>query len=94
MKNSAMTTILLAVLTLSALTSVGLCWSYIGSARELRSLQGQVGMINNNRALINSLANDTLEYSKRNPSIDPLLESVGLKPSKSAPAATNKPATK
>ena len=71
-----------------------MCWLYISNTRELRSLQAQANMINNNRTVINALANDTIEYSKKNPDIDPILESVGLKPAKSAPAATNKTATK
>jgi hypothetical protein len=41
-----------------------------------------------------ALANDTLEYSKKNPAIDPILESVGLKPAKSNVPAAVKPATK
>jgi hypothetical protein len=97
MKNTPLTTILLGVLTLSALASVVLCWLYISNARELRSLQTQASQINNNRAIINALANDTLEYSKTHPAIDPVLESLGLKTGKSAlaaPSAANKPATK
>ena len=94
MKNNPLTTILLGVLTLSALTSVVLCWLYISNTRELRTLQTQATLINNNRALINALAVDTVEYSKTHPAIDPILESAGLKPGKSAPAATTKPATK
>jgi hypothetical protein len=94
MKNNGMTTILLGILTLSALASVVLCWLYISNTRELRTLQGQANIINNNRTVINALASDTMEYSKKNPAIDPILESVGLKPGKAAPSATNKPATK
>jgi hypothetical protein len=94
MKNNPLTTILLGVLTISALLSVGLCWRYISNTRELHALQTQATIINNNRAVINALANDTVEYSKKNPAIEPILESVGLKPGKSAPTATNKPATK
>jgi len=94
MKNSPLTTILLGVLTLSALASVGLCWAYISNTRELRSLQNQAALINNNRAMINALAADTVEYSKTHPAIDPLLETMGLKPAKAAPAAASKPATK
>ena len=94
MKNNGMTTILLGALTLSALASVVLCWLYISSTREWRSLQTQANIINNNRALINALANDTMEYSKSHPAIDPILESVGLKPAKGAPATGSKPATK
>ncbi len=94
MKNNPMTTVLLGVLTISALLSVGLCWRYISNARELRILQIQATMINNNRATINALANDVVEYSKKNPAIDTILESVGLKPGKSNVPATTKAATK
>ena len=94
MKNNSLTTILLGVLTISALASVVLCWLYISNTRQLRTLQAQAASINNNRALINALAIDTVEYSKTHPAIDPILESAGLKPGKSAPAATTKPATK
>jgi hypothetical protein len=94
MKNNPMTTVLLGVLTVSALLSVLFCWLYISNTRELRGLQVQAAMINNKRAVINALANDVAEYSKKNPAIDPILESVGLKPSKSAPTATSKPTTK
>ena len=90
MKNNPMTTVLLGVLTISALLSVGLCWRYISNVRELRLLQTQASMINNNRTTINALANDVVEYSKKNQAIDPILESVGLKPGKANPTATNK----
>jgi hypothetical protein len=94
MKNSPLTTILLGVLTVSALASVVLCWLYISNTRELRSLQSQANIINNNRAVMTALANDAIEYSKKNPAIDPILESVGLKPSKSGTPAPAKPAAK
>jgi len=89
-----MTTVLLGLLTLSALASVVLCWLYISNTRELRGYQGQAALINNNRAVINSLANDVVEYSKKHPDIEPVLQSVGLKPGKSAAATTTKSATK
>ena len=94
MKNSPLTTILLAVLTVSALASVVLCWLNISNTRELRSLQTQASQINNNRAIINALVNDTMEYSKTHHEIDPVLESVNLKPGKSAPPPASKPASK
>ncbi len=64
MKNSPLTTILLGVLTVSALASVVLCWLNISNTRELRSLQTQATLINNNRAFINALVSETMEYSK------------------------------
>ena len=94
MKNNPLTRVLLGVLTISALASVVLCWLYISNTRQLRTLQAQAASINNNRALINALAVDTVEYSKTHPAIDPILEAAGLKPGKSAPAAATKPAAK
>jgi hypothetical protein len=94
MKRTPLTTILLGVLTLSALASVLLCWLYISNTRQLRSLQTQASFINSNRAIINALANDTLEYSKTHPAIDPVLESLGFKTNRTASAASSKPATK
>jgi len=86
--------VLLVVQVVSALASVGLCWGYMANARELRTLQSQTAFINNNRTLVNSLANDAVEYSKKNPAIDPILESVGIKPAKSAPTAAGRSAAK
>jgi hypothetical protein len=94
MKNSPLTTVLLGLLTVSALASVVLCWLYISSTRQVRALQTQVNIINNNRTVMTALANDAIEYSKRNPAIDPILESIGLKAGKTPAPATPKPTTK
>ncbi len=92
MKNSPLTTVLLVLVTLSALTSVAFCFLYISNARELRSLQAQVITIQNSRAAVASLANDAIEYSKKNQAIDPILESAGIKP-KAGAQSTNRPPT-
>jgi hypothetical protein len=96
MKQSPFTTILLVVLAISTLASVGLCWTYITYAHQLRRLQTDAALVNNNRALINALANDAVEYSKKNPAIDPILEGAGVKPAKGAAGAppAAKPAAK
>jgi hypothetical protein len=94
MKNNPLVTILLGLLTLSVLSSVVFCWLYISNTRELRSLQSQASIINNNRAVINALANDTVEYSKKNKEIDPILQSVGLKPGNTNLTPATKPAAK
>lgn len=95
MTKSPLTTVLLAALLISALASVGFCCAYIFKAREVRALQGQIAGIQNNRAFIAAVANDAIEYSKRNSSIDPILEAAGLKPPKSsASGSTNKAAAK
>ncbi len=95
MKNSPLTTVLLAVTAVSAVLSLGLCGLFISNSRQLNMARNAIGIANNNRNFINLLATDAMEYSKKNPAIDPLLEWVGAKPPKGAVAApTNKPASK
>jgi hypothetical protein len=80
MKNSPLTTILLALVAISAVLSLVFCANYIRKSREVRALQYQVTVINTRNAGINQLMNDVLEYSKRTPNrdIDRVLESFGL----------------
>jgi Tfp pilus assembly protein PilX len=94
MKNNPMTTVLLGVLTLSALASVVLCLLFTTNTRQRNLLQSQATSIMNKRTIVNALVNDAVEYSKKNQAINPLLESVGFKPGNSASAATNKPTAK
>ena len=94
MRKSSSTTLLLGLLVISALLSIGLFWALISKEKELRDLRLNAARINNNRALVASLANDAMEYSKKNPSIDPILEAAGVKPAKATPASAAKPATK
>jgi hypothetical protein len=95
MIKSPLTTVLLAALLISALASVGFCCAYIYKAREVRGLQGQIAGIQNNRAFIAAVANEAVEYSKKNPEIDPILEAAGLKPAKiSGSGSTNKAGVK
>jgi hypothetical protein len=93
MKNDPLTGILTGVLALSALVSVGFFYSHVKNTRELNNLNTQVFLINSRRAAVNALIGDVLEYSKRNPSVDPILEASNLKPKSAAPNAS-KPATK
>ena len=90
MKKSPLTTILLVLVAFAAFASLGLCWACVKNVGELSRLQTQEAMVINNRNIINSLANDALEYSKRNPSIDPILELARVK-APSQPSAPAKP---
>jgi hypothetical protein len=94
MRNGSSTTVLLGLLVISALLSIGLFWRVIAKERELRDLRMTAAQINNRRALAAALAGDALEYSKKNPSIDPILEAAGVKPPKTAAAPDAKPGTK
>ncbi len=90
MQKSPLTLILLTVLLVNVLVAAVLSFGYVWQMREAQVLQVQINAINQNRALVQALANDALEYSKRNPAIDPVLQSVNLKPHK--PGATPTPA--
>lgn len=79
MKSNSLPAILLGVLAISALASLVLTTMYASSTREFRQLQGQVAMMQNNRMIASQLVTDLLEYSKRNPAVDPVLEATGLK---------------
>jgi hypothetical protein len=57
-----------------------------------QKLQGQLAVANRNREIVRAMATDALEYSKKNPALDPLLQQLELKPKPAAPAA--KPSTR
>jgi hypothetical protein len=88
MKQSLLPKILLGVLALTAALSVFYSYSALRNGQELRQFQTKITLINQRLPFINALAVDLVEYSKKNPGLDPILESYGIKPGKtSAPTA-------
>jgi len=85
MKNSPLITILLVAVCLMALLVGGLAIAYEVHFRTYRNLQPQLANAQNIQNLVNLVANDALEYSQHNPSIDPILQAVNVKPAKAAP---------
>jgi hypothetical protein len=91
MKNAKLGSTLQTVTAVSAIASILLLGGVMLYARQLRALQMQVTFINTTaRPMIGALGADLVEYSKRNPAIDPILYSVGYK---QAPNAAQRPAT-
>lgn len=82
--------ILVGLLFLSAIFSAISAMMYWKDSGELRNLQAQAVAIENNRAILRALANDTMEYSKRNPSINPVLQTFGLQQPITSPKAAGK----
>jgi hypothetical protein len=78
MKNSPMATVLLAILGVSAFVSLFLCWAFSSNTVESRRMQSVLGGIQNERQRTMGLVNESLEYAKRNPRIEPVLESFGF----------------
>jgi hypothetical protein len=104
MKNNQFATLLAGLLLVSTLITCLQVARYFFAIRQAQALQPRVVAVNTSRSLVQSLINDTLEYSKRNPNpdIEHLLEQVELKqgnlpathPAVGAPAVAPKPATK
>ena len=89
MNRNQFATALVAVLFLSAMASAVLCWRYAILTRDLRLAQARISVMNTRLNLAQALLNDTIEYSKHSPAIDPLLRSLNLKtnsPAASTPA--------
>jgi hypothetical protein len=84
MNKNPLTTILLAVLFISTIASIGLCYLCTRNARRLVEIQTQVATAQGRGAFIAALAKDVVDYSSKNPSIDPILEAAGIKAPKSA----------
>ena len=70
MKNDNITTALNLVLAGLAIFGVVFALQTILRTRELRTLQGQAGQANAYRMAVESLANDALAYSQKNPNAD------------------------
>lgn len=70
MKNDNITTALNLVLAALAILGVIFALQTIFRTRALRSLQTQATQANGYRMAVESLANDTLAYSQKNPNSD------------------------
>ncbi len=91
MKNNPFAATLVCLLFISAAISATFAIRYGFWTRDARRLQPRVMAINNTLALAQSLLNDTLEYSKHNPAIDPLLQSLNMKTNPVPGAAASPP---
>jgi hypothetical protein len=79
MKNNQVTFALVSVLFLSTLITAGLLFFYNRNLRNLADVQfkAQQVQVNVNR-ISSSMLTDAVEYSKKNPAIDPLLKKFGV----------------
>ena len=87
MKNDPITTLLLFLLTLCVLATAITSFAFVTSMRTLHTLQYESAIISRKRTIAQALVTDAVEYSKRNPTILPILQSVGIR---QAAAETNK----
>lgn len=89
MKSNPLTAALVAVLAVCAVMTVVLSVTFTLKLRKLGAMQAQ---INNNSGFLRSLSADSLEYSKKNPAIIPLLQTFGVISPEPKPATAPAPA--
>ena len=92
MRNNSLVAALVGVLFVCELFTTWLSVRYYFSTKQLQKLQAQVLIINGVRNAALSLANDSLEYSRRNAAILPLLQQFQVVPRPSLPPGAG-PAT-
>lgn len=71
--------LLAAALVIGAAATAGLCYWYMQSLRQHQMAQEEVARINRNKALMQSLATESVEYARRNPAIVPVLQGLGIR---------------
>ena len=83
--------LLVGALWLSAILAIWVSLDHGYRVKKLQELYVRQPEINNLNAAAQSLANEAIEYSKKNPAIDPILLQFDLKPRGVAPVSTNHP---
>jgi len=93
MKSNTITSVLNLVLAASLILSLFYCLQFISVSRQIRSYSGQVQYINSYRTGLQALINDCLAYGEKNPTIYPILKTVGVEP-KAVAVPTKQPGTR
>jgi len=88
MRKNSFTALLVGLLFVSAAAATVQVLRLSLATRDLRRMHPRIVEINAHWNLAQALLNDTLEYSKRNPAIDPLLQSLNFKTNSAAGAAS------
>ncbi|GEM_PF-3292630 len=91
MKKNPIGTLAVALLFLSALATALLATRYFFSVRSLKRMQAQASMVQQSRTVIHTLAQEAVEYSKRDSSIDAILYKYEIKSKGPAGAGVRAP---
>jgi len=94
LKKESFAAFLVGTFSVCAVAGAVLSANYCFSTRTLRRLQPQALAQQARLNLAQALLNDTIEYSKRNPDIEPLLRSLDVKTNAVAAPAAASPASK
>jgi|SRR6185436_2089924 len=83
-----------ALISLVFLLSLGCAWSagwwFLG-ARELQTLKARYQWMNQTSTAVQALANEAIDYGRRNPSVEPILRQFEVIPPRGAQAPSAGP---
>jgi len=88
MRNYSFTALLVGLLFVGAVAAAVQVLRLSFATRDLRCIRPRAIEINSHLNVAQALLNDTLEYSKHNPAIDPLLQSMNFKTNSAAGPAS------
>lgn len=89
MKKNPFIPALIGVLAVLTVFGAWAIWNTYVFSKKSRTLQAQAAFINNTRMVMDALVKDTVEYSRKNPAVDPVLNSIGLNPTDARNATKN-----
>lgn len=85
MKNNPVGALLVAGLFLCSAVSIGLVIYYLMTVSELARVRSQSLQMSSTMTFLQDLANTSLNFSRTNAAIDPILQQYSLKPRPAAP---------
>ena len=91
MNRDAVTSVLSAGLVISVILTAALCYAYLHVAQNNRILQAEVARLNAQRGLMQPLAMECLEFSRKHPGIIPVLRELGVRPTGETSAPSSQP---
>ena len=91
MKNCVPTILLVIALSASCMVTALLAVLHVHSVASIQILQMQVASVDRERNAVLALANETAEYSRRNPAVLPILDALGLKVKPPVPSGLGGP---
>ncbi|MEY2409162.1 MAG: hypothetical protein QOF48_1832 [Verrucomicrobiota bacterium] len=86
LRNNPIGSVLVSIFFLLALTACWLSVRYYFSVKEAQAMQFRIQTIEGTMTAMQRLVAEAVEFSKKNPDLDPILLRFSLKP---APPATN-----
>ncbi len=71
--------ILAGALLVGVTLTAGLCYWYLQCTADNQAAQREIARVNANRALMQPLAAECMEFAKKHPNILPVLQSLGVR---------------